>query len=138
MEEHTMNTRLAILAALTLGLLAVWLPTRAADSRPESRQQFDKNHPRRAEINKRIARQKRALKRQLKNGKITQAQYDAQMAQLKDIKQDERQDVKANGGSLTKGEQQGLNQDLNETRKEINANGGGAPAAPPAPPQPGQ
>ena len=94
-----------MISLLSLGLFLPAALTQAADtSAPQqNRRDFAQEHPRRAEVNRRIDRQKRELKRQLKSGKITQAQYDAQMAQLKNVKQEERSDVKANGGSLTKG-----------------------------------
>ena len=132
-----------LISLLSVALFVPGLLSHAADNpapRQENRE-FAKEHPRRAEVNQRIERQKRELKRQLKSGKITQAQYDAQMAQLKNIKQEERSDVKANDGRLTKGEQKNLNQQLNTTHQEIKSDNGAPANQPPAttpPPPPAQ
>jgi hypothetical protein len=100
----------------------------------ERREEFRQHHPRRAEVNERIGRQRMMLRRDLRAGKITQAQYDAEMAKLKTVKQEEISDVKAHKGHLAKEEQQGLNKELNATRKDINDMTGQAPATTPAPP----
>ena len=101
--------------------------------RHERRENFAQQHPRRAEVNRRVEHQRRELNQQLKSGKITKEQYDAEMAKLKDVKAEEKADVKANGGHLTKDEQKDLNKDLNATHQDIKSNQGAAPAAPAAP-----
>jgi len=129
--NKTMNT--AVMAALTLGLLA---PVRIVLADTPADKHFEQAHPRRDEINDRVRHQRLLLKKQLKDGKITQAQYDQQMASLKNVKTQEVADVKANGGYVTKDQQKALNQELNQNRKEIHqdvtSNGGGtaAPATP--------
>ena len=110
--------------------------------------QFAQKHPRRHEINERVANQRRMLRRQLKEGKITKEQYKDQMDALKNVKAQEGADVAANGGSLTKQQQGGLNQELNQNREQIKDNNqaaapqAGAPApqagAPQAAPQAGK
>ena len=123
---------IGLLSSLFLSALSVGAVETPRQERQENRAQFAKEHPRRAEVNKRVAHQKKQLNQQLKSGKITQAQYDTEMAKLKDVKQQERTDVKANGGHLTKTQQKGLNQELNATHQDIKNDN--APATPPAPP----
>ena len=84
--------------------------------------QFAHRHPRRNEVNMRVANQRRLLKKQLKSGKITQQQYNDQMATLKNVKNQEHADVGANGGALTKQQQGSLNQELNQNREQIKDN----------------
>src|SRR5258708_7714509 len=107
-----------LLAVLAIGLIIPVMKVQA-----ESRkQEFRENHPRRAEVNARVRNQRRLLNQQLKSGKITQQQYNDQMAALKNVKTQEVADVKANGGSLTKQQQGALNQELNQNREQIKDN----------------
>lgn len=101
---------------------------RRESARQERREEFREHHPRRAEVNDRIHNQRRELNRDLKSGKITQEQHDAEAAKLNEIKKSELSDVKNNGGYLTREQQKGLNQELNQTKKEIKGLEGQAPA----------
>ena len=88
---------------------------------PAQRQQWRANHPARVKDNARIRHQKMLLRHDLKSGKITKDQYDAQMKDLNTIKTEEKVDAKANenGGHLTASQQQAINSQLNESRKDI-------------------
>ena len=126
---------------LSLGVLAVSLlipATRVSAENPGNPTggQFAHNHPRRNEVNERVHNQRRLLKQQLKSGKITQQQYNDQMAALKNVKNQEHADVKANGGYITKQQQGALNQELNQNREQIKDNNQAATS--PAPPPPAQ
>ena len=127
-------------AVLAISLLApsAWL--RAENPGNPTGGQFAKKHPRRNEVNTRVHNQRKQLKQQLKAGKITQQQYNDQMAALKNVKNQEHADVSANGGYITKGQDKALNQELNLNRKEINQDvkNGAAPPVTPPPPPPGQ
>ena len=74
---------------------------------------FAKNHPRRNEVNKRVANQRARINQGEKSGKLTPAHAKQLDANDKAIKQQEHADVKANGGYLTKPEQKQLNQEEN-------------------------
>ncbi len=115
-------------AALVLPALAGRAATEA--EHPEATGQFAKEHPRRAEVNHRVERQRHELNRQLKEGKITKEQYDAEMAKLKAIKTEEKTDAKANGGHLTQDQKKNLNQELDGTHKDIKGDKSATP--PPA------
>ena len=80
---------------------------------------FAKEHPRRNEVNKRVKNQRRRINKDLKSGKITQAQADQLKANDASIKQQEHADVKANGGYITKDQQKQLNQEENANSKMI-------------------
>jgi hypothetical protein len=97
---------------------------------------FKEKHPRRAEVNERIKNQDKRINQGVKDGTLTKAQAKELKGEEKGIKAQERAEVKANGGSLTKGEQKQLNQELNQDSKQIYAEkhaGAPAPVAPAAP-----
>ena len=74
---------------------------------------FAKQHPRRNEVNKRVANQRARINQGAKSGKLNAQQAQQLKADDKAIKQQEHADVKANGGHLTKPEQKQLNQEEN-------------------------
>lgn len=80
---------------------------------------FRKEHPRRSEINRREREQRERIREGVKSGKITKEQAAQMRKDEAAIKAEERADVKANGGSLTKDQQQKLNQELNQESKKI-------------------
>src|SRR5579859_3004464 len=80
---------------------------------------FAKKHPRRNEVNKRVAKQRGRINRDVKDGKLTKAQARQLRQNDNAIKAQEHADVKANGGTLTKGEQRQFNQEENANSKMI-------------------
>jgi hypothetical protein len=80
---------------------------------------FTQRHPRRAQVNRRERRQNARINRGVKSGKLTQAQGDQLKSDEAAIKTQERNEVKANGGYLTKPEQKQLNKELNAESKTI-------------------
>ena len=120
-----MTSKNLLNAVLVAGLIMTSLPlfaNEASPMSPQQRQHWRHNHPARTKDNERIRNQKKMLNKDLKSGKITQDQYNAQMKDLNNIKQEEIADARANenGGHLTGGQQQAINQQLNESRKDIN------------------
>lgn len=75
--------------------------------------QFAANHPRRNEVNKRVRNQRARIHQGVKNGTLTQQQANQLKANDRAIKVQEHADVKANGGYLTKSQQQQFNQEEN-------------------------
>jgi hypothetical protein len=71
--------------------------------------QWERNHPRRDQVNDRLANQNRRINRELKEGEIKQ---QANQLHREDhaVRQEERDMAKINGGHITKGEQKVLNQ----------------------------
>jgi len=108
---------------LSLAVLAISLIVPAtlvrADTTTAAPGQFAKEHPRRAEVNRRMRRQNRRINQGVKNGTLTTQQAQQLKANDAAIKSQERADVKANGGYLTKPEQKQLNQEENANSKLI-------------------
>jgi hypothetical protein len=69
--------------------------------------QWERNHPRRDQVNDRLANQNRRIDRELKEGEISKHQ-----AQERDM-------ARVNGGRISKGEQKVLNQQENEVSRQI-------------------
>lgn len=117
-----LNLKFAVCAGLALSFLMASMPLRAENERREERQEWRKSHPARAKDNARIRNQRRLLRQDLKSGKITKEQFEAQNKELNGIKQEERADARANenGGHLTAGQQKTINSQLNDSRKDIN------------------
>lgn len=91
---------------------------------------FKKEHPRRNEVNERVRDQRARIRQGLKNGTLTKAQAAAERKDLKNIKAQEHDDVKDNGGYITKSEQKQLNGDLNKNSKQIYGDKHPAPTTP--------
>ena len=102
-----------------MGLLVLASLVGATASTARAENEFKENHPRRAEINKRIHNQRKRIKQEVKEGELSKSQAKADNQQLNAIKKEERTDVKNNGGYLTKQQQNQMNQQLNQTSKTI-------------------
>jgi hypothetical protein len=81
--------------------------------------QWQKNHPRRTQVNKRLANQNKRIEKKVKNGQMTQAQAQQLHQQDKNIRQEERDMASQNGGHITKQEQRTLNQQENKNSQAI-------------------
>ncbi|HVE12751.1 MAG TPA: hypothetical protein VNI01_05105 [Elusimicrobiota bacterium] len=104
----------------------------AATVRAESK--WNKEHPRRHEVNKRGRNENRRVNKDVKDGRLTRDQAGQLKGEEKAIRQEERADAARNGGHITKAEQRRLNKDENQLNKDIhadvkaNAGGSAAPA----------
>ena len=98
------NTIAAILVASTAALMAT---SAMADTK------WERHHPRREQVNNRLARQNARIHQERKEGEITAAQAKALHATDRSIRAQERADAAANGGHITKAEQKTLNRELN-------------------------
>ena len=74
---------------------------------------FAVEHPRRNEVNTRIDNQRARINQGVKSGELTKQQAQQLRANDRAIKQQEHADVKANGGYLTRSEQNQLNKEEN-------------------------
>ena len=81
--------------------------------------QFDKTHPRRAEVNQRLAKQDRRIHREVKEGELTHAQASRLHREDHRIRKEERLMASQNGGHITKQEQRTLNQQENKVSGQI-------------------
>jgi len=80
---------------------------------------WDQNHPRRAEVNARLANQNQRINRELREGEINRGEARALHAQDRFIRTEERFMARQNGGHITRAEQRGLNQQENAVSREI-------------------
>jgi len=80
---------------------------------------WDKDHPRRDQVNDRLAHQSKRIHREVKEGEMTPAQAAALHKQDHQIRREERIMASQNGGHITKQEQRTLDQQENAVSKEI-------------------
>lgn len=81
--------------------------------------QWDKDHPRRAEVNHRLANQNRRIHNEVKDGQINKGQAAALHHEDHQIRQEERDMASQNGGHITKSEKRTLNQQENAVSQQI-------------------
>ena len=77
------------------------------------------NHPRRAEVNQRLANQNARIREGERSGKLSAGQEAQLHAEDHAIRQEERAMAAQNGGHITKTEQRALNQKENQTSRQI-------------------
>ncbi|HYC09348.1 MAG TPA: hypothetical protein VEC10_06895 [Steroidobacteraceae bacterium] len=81
--------------------------------------QWQKDHPRRTEVNKRLDNQDKRINTERKEGEITKAQAQKLHSEDHAIRQEERSMASTNHGHITKTEQKALNQQENQVSKQI-------------------
>jgi hypothetical protein len=100
-------------AAATLALAGLATSALADDT------QWQKDHPRREQVNNRLANQNNRIKQERKEGEITKAQAQKLHSEDHAIRREERTMASTNGGHITKAEQKALNQQENQVSKQI-------------------
>ena len=80
---------------------------------------WDQAHPRRAEVNDRLANQNRRIRQEVKEGEITKGQARQLHRQDRAIRHEERAMARQNGGAISRQEQRTLNQQENGVSREI-------------------
>jgi hypothetical protein len=80
---------------------------------------WQKNHPRREQVNDRLANQNRRIHQDVKNGTLTKGQAATLHHEDHQIRQEERDMASQNGGHITKGEQAVLNRQENGVSSQI-------------------
>lgn len=86
---------------------------------PAGETQFDKTHPRRAEVNHRLAHQDKRIHKEVKEGEMTKAQAAQLHKEDRGIRKEERLMASQNGGHITKQEQRTLNEQENKVSAQI-------------------
>jgi hypothetical protein len=81
--------------------------------------QWEKNHPRREQVNNRLANQNRRINKEVKEGEISKAQAAKLHREDRSIRREERTMASTNHGHITKAEQKALNQQENQVSKQI-------------------
>jgi hypothetical protein len=100
-------------AAATLALSAL------AGNALADETQWQKDHPRRTEVNNRLANQNQRIKTERKEGEISKAQAHKLHSEDHAIRKEERTMASTNGGHVTKTEQKALNQQENQVSRQI-------------------
>ncbi|MDP9108164.1 MAG: hypothetical protein M3N23_03720 [Pseudomonadota bacterium] len=90
-----------------------------ASSSAMAETKWEKNHPRRDQVNDRLHNQNRRIKEEVKEGDMTKAQARALHRKDRQIRREERAMASQNGGHITKAEQGVLNQQENAVSKQI-------------------
>jgi hypothetical protein len=106
----------SIRTALTISALALSLGL-ATNALADT--QWQKNHPRREQVNNRLANQNQRIKTERKEGELTKGQAQKLHKEDHAIRQEERAMTSTNGGHITKTEQKALNQQENQVSKQI-------------------
>ncbi len=102
---------------LTVSLLSLSLAGVASSALAETK--WEKTHPRRDQVNDRLANQNARIKTEVKEGELTKGQAANLHKQDRQIRTEEKLMASQNGGHITKQEQKTLNQQENAVSKEI-------------------
>jgi len=81
--------------------------------------QWQKDHPRRTEVNDRLKNQNQRIKAEEKSGQISKGQAAQLHKEDHQIRKEERADAAKHGGHITKQEQHQLNQQENAVSRQI-------------------
>lgn len=91
----------------------------ASAATSEKAAQWRAHHPRRAEVNARLANQNRRIHEEVKEGDMSKAKAAKLHREDRQMRQEERDMAAQNGGHITKAEQHVLNQQENKVSKQI-------------------
>ncbi len=80
---------------------------------------WQKDHPRRTQVNSRLANQNARIHNQVKNGDLSKGQAAQLHQEDHQVRQEERDMASQNGGHITKSEQHTLNQQENGISQQI-------------------
>jgi len=110
-----LNTSVLRKAVALLGLMSVF----AAANSFAQETQWQKDHPRRVEVNKRLQNQEARIDNKVADGDMSKAKAKKLKKADKQIHQEEKDMAAQNGGHITKQEQKTLNQQENAVSKKI-------------------
>ena len=80
---------------------------------------WQKNHPRRTQVNQRLANQNKRIHQDVTNGTLSKSQAANLHHQDRQVRREERAMASQNGGHITKSEQRVLNSQENNLSKQI-------------------
>jgi septal ring factor EnvC (AmiA/AmiB activator) len=107
------RTGKTIVATVLVALFSVAAGSAMAETK------WEKAHPRRDQVNDRLARQNKRIQQERKEDDITKAQAQALHKEDRQIRQEEQDMASQNGGHITKSEKAALNQQENAVSKQI-------------------
>jgi hypothetical protein len=103
--------------SLTFAAAAVMLAATVGTASAETT--WQKNHPRRTQVNHRLANQNRRIHNDVKSGTLTRGQAAAVHKEDHQVRQEERAMASQNGGHITKGEDRVLNKQENAISSQV-------------------
>jgi hypothetical protein len=104
-------------SAAMFALAAAISGTTAISAMAQTR--WDRDHPRRAEVNGRLENQNQRINKEVREGEITKEQVNQLHREDHAIRQEERGMAKLNGGHITPAEQKALKQQENAVSRQI-------------------
>jgi len=107
-----MKTRFVI-ALIFAGLTA------AVSAQNVNQSQWQKNHPRRVEVNQRLKHENKRINKKVNEGSMSQAEATRLKAKERKILREERLMASRNGGHITKQQQKKLNRQENRLSRQI-------------------
>ena len=81
--------------------------------------QWERNHPRRDQVNDRLSNQNRRINNELREGEITKAQANRLHSEDQAIRHEERTMSRFDNGHITRADQRALNQQENAVSGQI-------------------
>jgi hypothetical protein len=102
---------------MSIALLTIFVAGAAGSAFAETN--WERNHPRRHEVNQRLNNQNRRIHKEVKEGDMTKQQAAGLHKEDRQIRQEERSMAAQNGGHITKQEQKTLNQQENQVSRQI-------------------
>ena len=103
-----------------IGIVGVFAATAgSAAAQTTNDTQWQANHPRREQVNQRLAHQNARIKDEVREGDMSQAKAARLHKDDRQIRQEERDMAHQNGGHITKQEQRTLNHQENALSKKI-------------------
>jgi hypothetical protein len=102
-----------------LGYAAVLVSLAALAGTASAETTWQKNHPRRTQVNHRLAKQDKRIHQDVKNGTLSKSQAANLHRQDHQVRQEERDMASQNGGHITKPEQKVLNGQENKISGQI-------------------
>ena len=110
-----MSRTAAKLTVLALSVVFIGAPTLNAMAETK----WERNHPRRDQVNDRLENQNRRINRELREGEITKGQAQQLHSEDRAIRNEERTMSKFDNGHITRADQKALNQQENAVSKQI-------------------
>lgn len=106
-----------VINAMAIMLLSTFAIGTAGSAFAESK--WDKDHPRREEVNQRLKNQDKRIHNEVKEGEMSKQKAAKLHKEDRQIRQEERAMASQNGGGITKQEQKTLNQQENKVSNQI-------------------
>ncbi len=114
-----MVSKKSVLIGLFVSIFSIGAIHTASAETPQQKAEWLKKHPRRAEVNARLANQNQQINTERKAGEITDQQAVKLHAEDRKIRREERRMAQQQNGHITKKEQIRLNQQENQVSKQI-------------------